>query len=252
MFAYLCKSLVYLQDKKRIYVDLFDVNKRKKDKSNVKILILGLLISTSISKIQWNRSMSFTLNGHHLWWDRHWQNISSSEEETATKTLKQWFEVTEQVNDNSLLLDRSKFTEWQGLSIWRSQDRKESIYQEWKQFEKQSIIFPYFNNNKISISILKPILKLLTRSWSTFESSWSCRITSKTSSFIMCAVSFSKGQQTFLDKKMDFRKEWRQSSLNSPVLLHQIFSYQISINAFRILSALTTCKCFDYPCCWII
>lgn len=101
--VYPCKSLVYLQDKEKIYIDLFDVNKREKDKSNVKIVILGLIISTSISIIQWNLSKYFTLNEHHLWWDRHWQNISSEEERTATKLLEQWFEVTEQVNDNSLM-----------------------------------------------------------------------------------------------------------------------------------------------------
>lgn len=51
VFVYM-KTLVYLQDKKRIYVGLFDENKREKDKQNVKIMILGLIISTSISIIQ--------------------------------------------------------------------------------------------------------------------------------------------------------------------------------------------------------
>lgn len=92
-----------LQDKVRIYIDLFDVNKREKDKSNVKIMILGIIISTSKSKIQWKLSKYFTLNEHYLWWDRHWQKISSEEEKTETKLLKQWFEVTEQVNDNSFM-----------------------------------------------------------------------------------------------------------------------------------------------------
>lgn len=55
--------------------------------------------------------------------------------------------------------------------------------------KKRALLFPFFfNNSKISSSILKPIFKLLTRSWSTFDSRWSCRIISKTTSFIMSAV----------------------------------------------------------------
>lgn len=105
--VYPCKPLFYLQDKERIYIDVFYVNIREKYKSNVKIMILGLIIFTSISIIQWNLSKEmeiyFTWNEHHLWWDSHWRSISSEEEKTATKLLKQWFEATEEVNDNSLM-----------------------------------------------------------------------------------------------------------------------------------------------------
>lgn len=95
---------VNLQDKERIYVDLFDEDKREKDKLNAKIITLRLIIPTSLSIIQWNLSKYFTINEHHLWWDKQWQNISS-EEKIATKLLKQWFEVAEQVNDNNLMQD---------------------------------------------------------------------------------------------------------------------------------------------------
>lgn len=96
--------------------------------------------------------------------------------------------------------NRDKFTEWEGLSLWRSQDRKESIHQEWKQFEKKCFCSLILLITKVSISILKSIFKWLTRSWSTFDSSWRYRIISKIISFIMCVVSFSKGQRIFLDK----------------------------------------------------
>lgn len=43
---------VNLQDKERIYVDLFDEDKREKDKLNAKIITLRLIIPTSLSIIQ--------------------------------------------------------------------------------------------------------------------------------------------------------------------------------------------------------
>lgn len=118
VFVYM-KTLVYLQDKKRIYVGLFDENKREKDKQNVKIMILGLIISTSISIIQWNISKHFTLHEHHLWWGRHWQNISS-EEKTAKSCWKSDFRSQNKLMTTvwcrtEELLGRNKFTWWQGL-----------------------------------------------------------------------------------------------------------------------------------------
>lgn len=100
-------------------------------------MILGLIISTSLSMIQWNISKSFTLNEHHLWQDRHWQNIYSSKEKTAAKLLKQWLEDTVQVN---VRFDAEHNTYWIGTNSHNCK----ATHQEWQPFEKKALLFPYF------------------------------------------------------------------------------------------------------------
>lgn len=134
------------------------------------------------------------------------EKTSPSEEKTATKLLKQLLEVTEQVNDNSLMQNGIAIGWGQIhimarlISLERSRQRGQHSSRAktiWKKNQSFSLIL---KNNKISSSILKHIFKWLTRSWSTFDSSWSYRIMSKTISFIMCTVYFAKVQRTFLNK----------------------------------------------------
>lgn len=102
----------------------------------------------------------------------------------------------------------------------------------WKNEHSFSLIL---NNNKISSSILQPIFKLLTRSWSTFDFSWSCRIISKITSFIMCAVSFSKVRRNFLDKN-GFQKRMETVvviffSSPSPNFFHKVIKKSASMHS---------------------